>query len=266
VRQWLDYTFGKRDKPLATPEASLDASGGDLVFDITAQDTDERLRRAEAAFYAATRVDSTPSQIDDFKAYSASRTGSRFRARIAATERSSSGELLRADNVIYFATLTDPQGLPVSSVVYMGGRIDLSTDFQPTIGPFPGSTVSAPVPPPRVDAAYSLVSVAPVQSATFEGLAVSNSGADPITVRVEASTTAGASPRPSAVFDPRVLRHRRRRRPGRHPTHPGRHAQITTLYNQAQVVRIQPRAASDPQPGPRTGHLSDTGGAYVSWQ
>ena len=192
VRQWLDYAFGKRDKPLATPEVSLDASGGDLVFDITAQDTDERLSRAEAKLYAATRVDSTPSQIDDFKAYSASRTGSRFRARIAATERSSSGELLRADNVIYFATLTDPQGLPVSSLVYKGGRpIDLSTDFQPTIGPFPGSTVSAPVPPPRVDAASSLVSVAPVRGATFEGLAVSNPGADPITVRVEASTTAG---------------------------------------------------------------------------
>src|SRR5262249_12413415 len=65
LRQWLDYSFGLRDRPLATPQVALTDAAGRLRFEITLAEPAARLAGAQAVLYAATRVDSTQLPIHD---------------------------------------------------------------------------------------------------------------------------------------------------------------------------------------------------------
>jgi cephalosporin-C deacetylase-like acetyl esterase len=193
LRQWLDYAFGRRDRPLAAPQVTPFPfqEGGGLRFEITVAESAARLSGAQATLYAATRVDSTIAPIRDFKAYSAVRQGDRFVAQIPPGEASSSGDIIQIGNVIFYATITDALGLPVSSLMYKGrATMDLSSGFTPKLDPFSGNS-SAPLPPPPSDAAVKVLSSIPVSESAFKGVALSNTTDNTLTVRVEARSLDG---------------------------------------------------------------------------
>jgi dienelactone hydrolase len=194
VQEWLRYCFGDGSGPLATPQVKLSTgSSGGLRFDISLAESQDRLSGTQVVLYAATRIDTSAATINDFKGYSAALQGDHFVAEIPAGEKTASGDLITADNVLYFATATDGQLLPVSSLMYKGALpIDLSTDFAPVIGQFPGDTMIAPPPPLHADAAITVASSLPVpDDHAYQGMALTNATDQPIAVRVEARSPEG---------------------------------------------------------------------------
>ncbi len=191
--EWLNYCFGDRARPLATPQVSETDSGNGLRFEITAAEPAGRLANATAKLYVAARIDSTVLPVQDFKEYSALFQNDRYVLQLNKGEKSSSGDVLAADSAIYFSTLTDAGGLPVSSLVYKGGQpIDLSTNFMPTIDQYPGDKIVAPVPPPYTPPAVTLASSIPLAGdVDYQGLALTNPTTDAMAVRVEAWTADG---------------------------------------------------------------------------
>src|SRR4030095_3467847 len=184
LRQWLDYGFGRRDRPLAAPQVPPFQEGGGLRFEITVAESPARLSGAQATLYAATRVDSSIAPIRDFKAYSAVRQGDRFVAQIPPGEASGSGDIIQIGNVIFYATITDALGLPVSSLMYKGtATIDLSCSLTPKLDPFSANS-AVPLPPPPSDAAVKVSSSIPVPEGAFQGLALSHATDNTLTVTV----------------------------------------------------------------------------------
>lgn len=187
--QWLDYCFGKRDKPLATPQVSLNDSASGLQFQVTLAETSDRLRNTSASVFISTQVDSTVMPVKDFKEYPASWQSDRYLVQLDKGEKSTSGDVLTVDNAIYFATVTEAsQGLKVSSLVYRGSApIDLSTNFMPRIDQYPGDNIPVPVPPDYKPDAITLASSVPLPAdAGYQGLALTNPTSDGMSVKVEA--------------------------------------------------------------------------------
>ena len=179
--------------------------GGGLRFEITTAESSARLSGAQATLYAATRVDSTIAPIRDFKAYTAVRQGDRFVAQIPSGETSGSGDIIQIGNVIFYATITDALGLPVSSLMHKGrAPMDLSSDFIPKLDLFSG-TRAAPTPPPPSDAAVRVLSSIPVSEGAFKGVALSNTTDNTLTVRVEARSLDGRIAAAEGLMNPAFL-------------------------------------------------------------
>ncbi len=123
-------------------------------------------------------------------------------------ERTASGSALTADNVIYYATAVDADGLPVSSLMYKGGLpIDLSTDFAPVIRPYPDDGPVAPVPPPASYASERITSSSPVPGgAAYQGMALTNATDQPMTVKLQAYTADGRIAAAEGLVNPAFLR------------------------------------------------------------
>jgi hypothetical protein len=123
VQQWLSYSFAGGPKPLARPE--VNKSG--LRFEALLAESPTRLSGVTVDLWVATRVNSSVTPIQDFRAYRMQRAGDRFVVQIPDGERTASGDVITSDNVIYFATATARDSSPVSSLVYKGGSVlDLS--------------------------------------------------------------------------------------------------------------------------------------------
>ena len=200
IRQWLDFCFGKRAEPLATPQISLVEAAGGLRFEITLAENSARLTGSTVQFFAATRIDSTGltpfGLVQGFNTYPAIRDGTRFIASIVEGEKSASGDAYTAQNVIYFATINDPLGLPVSSLVYKGkAQIDLSTDFTHVLEHHPSDQAAVPAPPNPTDALRTAVSSISLSGYGCQGMALSNPSDVPMAIRIEARDTDG---RPTA--------------------------------------------------------------------
>ncbi len=194
LKGFVDYAVGNREKPLATPQVAMTDTGSGLRFEISLAETAARLDTIRSvSLFAATRVDSTKTPINDFKEYPASRAGDRFVSQIPAGEKSPSGDTIGPSNVIYFATATDGGGLPVSSLVSKGPLpMDLSTDFTPKIDQYPGDSIVVPTPPPAPDAVDTITSSTPVTTDSgYQGIALSNPTNTEKGVRVEARTPEG---------------------------------------------------------------------------
>lgn len=190
--QWLDYSFGNREKPLASPQVVMSQDPGGLRFEVSLPEPASRLAGAQALLYAATQVDSNPRSIHDFKSFPCTLEGDRFAAYIPAGSEPEVGDPYSADTVIYFATVTRGN-LPVSSLVYKGGgMIDLSTDFVPGIDPYLGSSVVVPVPPAHVDAKATATSSLPIPGgAAYQGMSLSNPTGATVAARIEARNPHG---------------------------------------------------------------------------
>jgi cephalosporin-C deacetylase-like acetyl esterase len=209
LQQWLDFAFGARGKPLPTPQISLTpGADGRLRFDVTLGDPPSSLADVRAAtLHVATRIDSTVATIQDFSLFTQPvLQGERLIFQVPAGFETNEGVVLNADNAIYFVTLVDSGGLPVSSLVYKGGLpMDLSSGFIPNLEPFE-LDVTAPAPPERADAARDHVASAPVVSDTgYQGFALSNpvvESDDPIAVRVEALTANGRIAAAEGLINP----------------------------------------------------------------
>lgn len=204
--EWLDYSFGRREKPLASPQVAMIQEPGGMRFEVSLSEPVERMAGAQAVLYAATRVDSNSVQIRDFKSFDCKLEGERFVARIAAGDRPEAGDLYDSGNIIYFATVTHG-GLPVSSLIYNAGRIvDLSTDFVPGIDPFLGSSIVVPVPPPYVDATATATSSIPVpEGAAYQGISLANPTDGIVAARIEARSTEGRMEAMDGLVNPAFM-------------------------------------------------------------
>ena len=204
MSQWLDYAFGRREKPLASPKIILSEEAGGLRFDVVLEEPAARLAGAGAILYAATRVDANVTPIQDFKSYACTLEGDHFVARIQSGESSSAGDQYRGDNVIYFASVTDPAGLPVSSLAYKAGRvIDLSSGFVPGIDPQDSSGPMVPVPPPHADALSTAASSRTVPDGpAYQGMSLANPTNATTVVRVEARTEEGRLASAEGLINP----------------------------------------------------------------
>ncbi len=204
ARQWLEYAFGNRARPLATPRIALSSGGAGLRFEITLAETAARLAGASIELQVATKVDSRVTPIKDFKAYAATWQGDRYVATLPPGEKTAAGDLITADNALYFATITDSGGLPVSSLFYKGQEmLDASSAYQPGIDPWPSDTIVAPVPPPPADAAEAVSSSIPNPSnSAYQGMALSNPGSTGKRVRVEARTPDGRIAAAEGLINP----------------------------------------------------------------
>lgn len=199
---WLDYAFGERERPLATPKVTMTESGSGLRFEISLAETSARRSQAAVTLHAATRIDSTAEPINDFKSYQAAREGEKFVVQIPAGERSPSGDSFIAGNVIYYAAVKDSRGLIVCSLVYKAKvPMDLSSDFVPTIKAF--GSISVPAPPPPRDAAVSVTSSLPLQEdRAYQGMALANSTENVMAVRLEARTLEGRIRAAESLINP----------------------------------------------------------------
>ncbi len=211
IKGWLDYCFGKRGVPLVSPAVSLVEATGGMQFVITISDTASRIAGSTVQFYAATRIDSTGitpyTPIKGFTSYPVIRSGTGYLATIVDGEQSSSGDAYTTQNVIYYATVVDALGMPVSSLVYKGKQpMDLSTDFTPVLEHQPGDQTVVPVPETVADAAHTVASSVPLSYATFyQGMALSNPTQDPMTVRIEARSTDGRHAIVDGLASPVIL-------------------------------------------------------------
>ncbi len=204
MSQWLDYAFGRREKPLAAPQVTMSEETGGLRFDVTLGEPASRLTGASAVLYAATLVDANATPIQDFKSYACALEGDHFAAHVPSGDRPATGDPYRADNVIYFATVTDAAGLPLSSLAYKAGRvIDLSSGFVPVIDPQNGPGTTVPVPPPYVDAKSTAASSRPVPDGpAYQGMSLANSTDAMAVVRLEARTGDGRLAAAEGLINP----------------------------------------------------------------
>ncbi len=207
IRQWLDFSFGKREEPLATPTITQSGTSG-LRFEIALAEPSDRLDGAIVSLFAADRIDTTGSPIRDFKEYAARREGDKFVVQFPDGERTASGAVLTAGNAIYYATAVDGDGLPVSSLMYKGGLpIDLSTDFTLVIRPYPDAGPVAPVPPPASYASEQVTSSSAVPGgAAYQGMALTNATDRPMTVKLQAYTAEGRIAAAEGLANPAFLR------------------------------------------------------------
>jgi len=183
-----------------------------LRFETTLSESSARLAGMKIEFFAATRIDSsgvTPyTPIQGFTPYPVIRDGYRYVVSIGEGEKSASGEAYSAQNVIYFVTVTDPLGLPVSSLVYKGkSAIDLVTNFTPVFEHHPGDSALVPVPPdPPADAARSTVSAIPLSTSYYyHGMALANPTDTPIAVRIETRAADGRQTAVDGVASPAFM-------------------------------------------------------------
>ena len=186
------------------PQVTLSEDAGGLRFDVTLDEPASRLAGAGAVLYAATRVDANETPIQDFKSYACTLEDNHFVARIQTGDRPATGDPYRADNVVYFATVTDLPGLPVSSLAYMAGRmIDLSSGFIPGIDPQGGSGAPVPVPPPHVDALSTAASSRTVpEGPAYQGMSLANPTDAMMAVRIEARTEEGRLAATEGLINP----------------------------------------------------------------
>jgi cephalosporin-C deacetylase-like acetyl esterase len=199
VRQWLNYSFGKRGKPLATPVVTQ----AGRRFEAQINEPANRLNGVIVKLYVATRIDTTASPIQDFKEYPMLPSGGGYAAEVPA------GDLEAPESAVYFVTASDLLGaeVPVSSLVSSNGRpLDLSSGLVPVIRQFPDDTVVAPVPP---EPAYDQVSIngsVPVPAgAAYQGLAISNATEVPVVAKLEARTAEGRVAAAEGLSNPAFL-------------------------------------------------------------
>ncbi len=206
--EWLNYCFGGRDRPLATPTVSMTDTGSGLGFEVAVPQSATKTGISQVDVYVASRIDSTVvgsnPPVRDFTDYRAALQNGVYVARLPGGEKSSSGDVLTTDNAIYFATVKDSGGLMVSSLVYKGSRpIDLSTTFTPGIDQYPGDTVVAPPPPPYTPAAKSLASSVPaITGSDYQGMSLTNPTANPMSVRVDAYSADGRIAAAQGLINP----------------------------------------------------------------
>ncbi len=207
LKQWLDFCFAGRARPLATPTVALKQDGSNLRLEVSTAETGTRLSGARAEVYAGVRIDNTTTTVQDFKTFTATREGDLFVVRIPAGETSSNGVPLKADNLLYFATLTDGSSLPVSSLLYRAGEVlDLSSPFTVANRHTPDNQTAVPVPPAVSDAAVQWASSVPSGALTaYQGIALSNPGADYLAVRMEARTAEGRLASGEGLINPVYL-------------------------------------------------------------
>ena len=204
--QWLDYSFGRREKPLTSPQVAMSQDPHGLRFEVSLSESSARLAGAQAVLYAATQVDSHTARIRDFKPFPCNLQGDRFAAFIPMGDRPEAGDPYTSGNIIYFATVTQ-RDLPVSSLVYQAGRIlDLSSDFVPGIDPFLGSSIVVPVPPAHVGAKATAASSLPLPGvAAYQGMSLANPTDGIVAARIEARSMDGRLEASDGLINPTFM-------------------------------------------------------------
>ncbi|HEY6361082.1 MAG TPA: acetylxylan esterase [Vicinamibacterales bacterium] len=144
---WLRHAFYGGAAPPETPALHRQVIGGRMHFIVPARPGDAPISRVLLNY--ATRVDTTPQPACDFNRIRMVRLGNAYVGSVAIGEVPACGPPVTAENVIYFASVSDWNGFTVSSTIHRAGaEMTFSSEFVPVLEHFPRDTF--PVPPPPV--------------------------------------------------------------------------------------------------------------------
>lgn len=205
LQQWLKYCFDETAaEPLPTPRIALEQIDSALRFEISFPDTYAASGNPQIHLFVATQIDTSSSDIQDFKVYPAVKENGRWIVSLPAGTIGATGSPYRFDNVLYYATAAPATGVPVSSMVYLSNRpLDLSSVFTPTIRHYPEDSISVPLPPAPPEVGKMVVSSKPVTVGTgYQGLAITNPTTTSTSVRIEARDKSGRMALQEGLINP----------------------------------------------------------------
>lgn len=147
---WLQHAFANGPAPPPTPAVLRWTVGSTMFFAIPAAAGDQSIRAARLHY--ATEVDTSAQPACDFNMARMIRAGDAYLAWLNTGASAGCGPAITADNVIYFAGVTDRAGYTVTSKIYRGGReMAFSPDFAPVIEHFPRDEFPVPPAPQRCE-------------------------------------------------------------------------------------------------------------------
>ena len=144
ANKWLEHAFEGGPRPPDTPVVHRLVSADRMHFIVPAAPGDTAISQVYIDW--ATQVDTTANPPCDFSRLRLLRLGGAYFGSIPIGAAPSCGAAATADNLIYYASVSDWEGYTVSSRVYRGGApMAFSPAFQPVLEHFPRD--SFPVPP-----------------------------------------------------------------------------------------------------------------------
>jgi hypothetical protein len=147
---WLNHAFENGPAPPPTPAVVRWQVGDTLFFAIPARAGDRPIRASRLHY--ATQVDTTIQPACDFRSMRMIPFGDAYLGWVTLGSAAGCGPPVTADNLIYFASVSDHAGYTVTSKFYRGGReMTFSSAFTPIIEHFPRDEFPVPAPPQRCD-------------------------------------------------------------------------------------------------------------------
>ena len=144
--RWLKYSFGSGPAPLHTPDVTMSIGGEWMVFRVTA--ASGAAPTTTAQIFAASQIDTLPEVPCDFFAVPLVRLGDAYYGAVRIGHTPACGPPLTADNVLYFASVSDASAYTVSSKLYYRGDVlEFGSGFTPVIEHW-GRDDFPVVPPP----------------------------------------------------------------------------------------------------------------------
>jgi hypothetical protein len=142
---WLRHAFSDGADPPDTPTLFRLVSGDRMYFVVPARAGDAIGR---VLLNYATQVDTSGQPACDFTRVRMLRLGNAYVASVPVSDKPACGPPVTTENVIYFASVSDGNGVTVSSTMYRAGaEMTFSSDFAPVLEHFPNDTFPVPAPP-----------------------------------------------------------------------------------------------------------------------
>lgn len=132
IDRWLKYSFGAGPAPVGTPEVAMTAGAGWMVFRVAA--APGTAPAASGRLFVASQMDTMPEVPCDFVPVPLVRLGADYFGFVPVGYTPACGPPMTADNVLYFASITDGSAYTVSSkLYYRDGELTFGSGFAPAI-------------------------------------------------------------------------------------------------------------------------------------
>jgi cephalosporin-C deacetylase-like acetyl esterase len=147
VDRWFRYCFQNGPTPPLTPQVQVVVGSDRLRFRVAATAGSAPIAAVHLLY--ATQIDTTPAAPCDFSALRLRRGRGDYRGSLPLGHSPACGPPVSAENLLYYAQVTDTAGYTISSPVqFRGGEMAFGTDFVPVIEHFPRDDFAVPPPPP----------------------------------------------------------------------------------------------------------------------
>jgi cephalosporin-C deacetylase-like acetyl esterase len=146
--RWFRYCFRDGPAPPPTPQVRVGVEPGRMRFRVTALAGGAPVVAVHLLY--ATQIDTTPDAPCDFSVLRLRRgRDGDYRGSLPLGHSPACGPPVSAENLLYYAQVTDTAGYTISSPVqFRGGEMAFGTGFLPLIEHFPRDDFPVPPPPP----------------------------------------------------------------------------------------------------------------------